>query len=342
MRERSRFGWFTGAVASVSLLAGAAAPVVSASEGPAEIEPQTNQVFVIDDPRVEESSGLMTSRMLSGIVYTVNDKGNEPTVYMVDRAGTVVGTVGVENSENTDWESLAPATDVDGVPSIVIGDVGDNELVRDEVFAYIVAEPTEPGTYEAPSELIRMAFPDGPHNAEAILVHPTNGQLYIVTKEPDGGSVYRTRKPLNELRTDRVITLKLHAQFSGYTVSGGDFLPDGRPVLRTARTVRILPSFGNEPEAVLRLPKMPQGESVTVELDGASVLVGTEGRPSPVYRVKLPENLASEEGFDVERVGVTPAEEQDSMVSTTTVALVVAATVLVAAAVVIHRRRKRT
>ena len=56
-----------------------------------------------------------------------------------------------------------------------------------------------------PAEAFRLRYPDGKHDAEALLVHPTTGNLYVVNKVPfANASVYEAAAPL---RTTGVTTM---------------------------------------------------------------------------------------------------------------------------------------
>ena len=79
-----------------------------------------------------------------------------------------------------DPEDLAVAAD----GTVWLADTGDNRRTRATV-ALIALRPT------APTGIYRLTYPDGPHDAEALLLAP-DGTPYVVTKEILGASgVYR-------------------------------------------------------------------------------------------------------------------------------------------------------
>src|SRR5207237_627006 len=90
-----------------------------------------------------------------------------------------------------------------------------------------------------PAEAFRYVFPDGPHDTEAMLVHPTTGELLLVTKEYSGlAHVYRMPQPLNAGQTARLEAIaELDLRFLGPLVSAvtdAAVAPDARRVvLRT-------------------------------------------------------------------------------------------------------------
>jgi hypothetical protein len=128
-----------------------------------------------------------------------------------------------------------------------------------------------------------MRYPDGPHNAEALLVHPTTHRIYIVTKSKDDAAVYIAPSTLS---TSNVNTLTKVAAAPN-TVTDGTFLDDGRMVLRNYTHGYVSKGPGKLATPFV-LPKLRQGESVTAVDGDNAVFVGSEGTQSPVWCVPLP------------------------------------------------------
>ena len=84
------------------------------------------------------------------------------------------------------------------------------------------------------ADVIRFRYPDGKHNSETLLVHPSTGDLYIVTKvSGEAAGVYKAKAPLSK---SSVTTLKLvgEVRFPNALVgviTGGDISPDGRRII---------------------------------------------------------------------------------------------------------------
>ena len=84
-------------------------------------------------------------------------------------------------------------------------DSGDER--REFIIVYRFAEPEvtdadAASTHEsprvtAPAEAIRIKYPDGAHNAEALLIHPLTGDLYVLTKGGDAAGVYKLAAPFD-------------------------------------------------------------------------------------------------------------------------------------------------
>lgn len=86
----------------------------------------------------------------------------------------------------------------------------------------------------APAQRIALRYPDGAHDAQALLVDPRSGALVIITKSFDGrAGVYRSAPRASAGSLHRVGTLSLAAADA---VTAGSVSADGRTVvLRTYR-----------------------------------------------------------------------------------------------------------
>lgn len=237
-------------------------------------------LFTFEDDEIFESSGLVDR---GGTVYTVNDSGDDAVVYGVD-AGTgrtVSRTTYADDA--TDVEAMAPGAD----GTVWTADIGDNRANRDDVSVYRM----RPLDGRQPAQRYRLAYPDGPQDAEALLVNPRTSRVFVVTKSVFGGRVYAAP---GALRTDRVNRLTPFAEVTGL-VTDGAFLADGRSVvLRTYGRAFVYTFPGFEDVGSVRLPAEQQGEGISVSSTGR-VLVSSEGVRADVLRVVLPAALTRPE-----------------------------------------------
>lgn len=235
--------------------------------------------WTLDDPRLTESSGLARSQAHPDVVYTHNDRGDLARIFAMDDTGTrAVLRVDVAA---LDWEDIA--TTPDG--RIWVADTGDNDGVRSTVQVVVVDEPDVLVSADVPSVSYALRYPDGPHDAEALLVDPRDDRLYLVTKGEAGGRWYRAPARLDPDGANELEPLGP----APANVTGGDVSPDGASfVLRTQGRAWFGPLAG-EPTSEIALPDQPQGESVTFTPDATAVLVGSEGEASRVLRVDVPE-----------------------------------------------------
>ena len=263
----------------------------------------------IKDKSISESSGLVASRTTPGAYWTHNDSGDGPFIYAFDTRGDSLGTFRVNGAQNRDWEDIAAGPGPQPNKSyLYIGDTGDNDSVRPEVIVYRVAEPTlststrkstksRPGSTE-PVEAIRLKYPDGAHDAEALLVHPRSGNIYIVTKVVMANpSVYEAVAPFaagQSITMRRIGETHVPSLFGG-VITGGSISPDGRRVALCDYFQGyeiVLPAGSSDFNDVWKqkmtgfdLGKRKQGESITYRLDGKALLATSEGKQSPLIQV---------------------------------------------------------
>jgi len=282
-RHAARVRALAAAAVGLGLAAGlAAAPAVDVrayAEPPDQQSGGARKAFDITDERITESSGLAASTMHDGHYYTVNDSGGEPDIFALDETGEVVATVELGEVLARDWEAVSTGPD----SRLWVGDIGDNSAELESVMLYRIYEPTELVDASAPWSSFEITYEDGPHDAEALLVHPTTGRVYVVTKALRGAGVYEGPE---ELATEGVNVFTRVADAPAL-VTDGAFTPDGsRVVLRTYAKGFVFDADWTK-RGELALPVQPQGESLAVGADGAHVLAGSEGRRSAVYRVPL-------------------------------------------------------
>jgi hypothetical protein len=269
------------AVLAAALLLG---PAVGASAQ--EIEGAEVAVR-LEDPRILESSGLALSRRHEAVLWTHNDSDDGPRLYAVGSGGRTLATLTLGGAAARDWEGMAAGRDDRGRPALFVGDIGDNNGVWPEVAVYRVAEPATLRDATVPAVRYRLRYADGPHDAEALLVDPRSNRLYVASKDAAGGSLYRAPA---RLRTDQVNVLRRVARVPP-VVTDGAFLPDGRGfVLRDYQGAFLYRAPGRRAGS-FELPLQLQGESVTATADGRSVLAGSEGPASEVWRVPVPAAL---------------------------------------------------
>jgi hypothetical protein len=246
----------------------------------------------ITDPRLPEVSGLVAvgDRMLA-----MNDGGDKVVVYLLDAHCQVID-VHTAAVDPYDPEDMAVADD----GTVWVADIGDNNAVRTTVALLALHPDGSTGVY-------RLTYPDGPHDAEALLLAP-DGTPYLVTKELLGASgVYRPASALVDGGTvvlDKAATVTMTftgtpggpvGQSGQLLVTGGAVAADGRHLaLRTYTDAYVWPLAGDDVVGALAaapvripLPDSPQGEAITFSADNLNLLVASEGLPSDLTRVPL-------------------------------------------------------
>ncbi|WUT87600.1 WD40 repeat domain-containing protein [Streptomyces melanogenes] len=268
---------------SLLSVATAAGLVVLGAAGPAAADSGDGD-FTIKDPRIKESSGLAASRAHPGIYWTHNDSDDGPYVYAVDsRTGETVARITLTGvGRPRDVEAISVGSD----GNVYVGDIGDNlGGTWKNVWIYKFPEPArlKDATVKATQYVVKYA--DGPRNAEALMVHPKTGRLYIASKKEGGGGLYEGPERLSSTGTNvfrRVDDVPW--------VTDGAFSPDGSKLALRGYFWAAEYDWKNGKLGArhgVSAPLMRQAESVTYTSDGEALLFGSEGVRSPVVRVAV-------------------------------------------------------
>jgi len=266
-------------------------------------------VGMLHDRSINESSGLVASRLTSGAYWTHNDDG--AFIYALNSRGGPLGVFRVPNAQARDWEdiSIGPGPER-GKPYLYIGDIGDNESIRSEIVVYRVAEPAlttetvnltrqNPGT-TANAEAIRLRYPDGKFDAETLLVHPSTGNIYVITKVAVFRPViYEAAAPFTPgqlITMRRIGEIRVPSLFGG-VLTGGSVSPDGRRVALCdyfQGYELVLPAKSTDFNDIWKqrmtgfdLGKREQGEAIAYRLDGKALLATSEGKNAPLIQVVI-------------------------------------------------------
>ena len=277
-----RFVMVTCAVVAAQMPA-TAWPAFQADSAPT-CKPAGSMMRLADLP---EASGLVVSRVTPGRLWSHNDSG-KPEIVALDAKGTVTGRVSISGAGLEDWEGLASGVCENGT-CLYIGDIGDNNAKRTEITIYRVPEPAKAGGSAEVDGVFRASYPDGAHDAEALLAAP-DGTLYIVTKG-DTGPIALYRFP-PELRGGTVMRLeRVGAPLStaepaqDARITDGAISADGnwvvlrtRAALRFYRATEFLKGDFREAQRVdLKPLGEPQGEAVAFGSSNNTVYVAGEG-----------------------------------------------------------------
>ena len=149
---------------------------------------------VITDDRLVEASGLEESFRNPGYFWTHNDSGGKPILYLIDINGKIKLEVELKGLKNKDWEEIITVYE-EGVPSIYVGEVGDNRGIRDDIALFRIEEPKLNGQAKIQIdrediEVMPLAYKEGPRDAEAILYDFATKEFVLVTKREKHSMVY--------------------------------------------------------------------------------------------------------------------------------------------------------
>lgn len=235
---------------------------------------------ILRDDRITESSGLARSGYPRGVLYTHNDSGGDPRVFAIGKRGQTRAVLTLRGARAHDWEDISTGPD----RSLWVGDIGDNARKRAAVTVYRFTEPRRIRTRSVRPTKYSFAYPDGSRDAEALLVHPRTGRVFIVSKASRDAGIYVAPKTLSTTRVNKLTRIADAPPL----VTAGTFSRDGsRVVLGTYTQAHILRSVRSSATRVINLPHRRQGESLEVDRRWNFILAGSEGSSSPVHQVSL-------------------------------------------------------
>lgn len=239
------------------------------------------EVGSIASEDIDEASGLVSSRSNINYLWTHNDSGGEPIVYLMSKTGTEASQARLEGSQNTDWEDIAmgPGPD-DAIQYLYVGDIGDNRATRNNLTIYRVAEP-DLNVPNIPSsqtlsnvEAINYVYSNGARDAESLMVDPLTKDIYIVSKRESQVGLYVLPFPQSVVEMDTAEFI-MSMPYTGFV--GGDISFDGTEVLiktyfevyHWARPngVTIKDALSEKPSRLMYTAE-PQGEAICFSTDG--------------------------------------------------------------------------
>lgn len=274
-----------------------APPVKSAAQCPVCSEPKAAAALGIE--ALQETSGLAASKIHKDLWYAHNDSGDSPRVFAMSADGQLKATFALGGAFASDWEDMARGPCQDPKAScIYVADMGDNKKQRNDYKLYRFAEPErEPSAEIAITpERFDIRYPDGAHNAEALLVHPVTGHITIVTKTNEGPSpIYEFTQALSAGTTIELKKVgEIAAPKGSERFTGGAVHPNAKGILlRTYSSLWYYPMSEGQsvaqaisgPACALPVADEAQGETVEWLADGSGYLTISEGVRVPINRV---------------------------------------------------------
>lgn len=253
----------------------------------------------VSDARLDEISGLVAT---SDGYAVINDGGDSLQVFLLDRnCGVTKVLSGGQNP--FDPEDLARTSD----GTFWVADIGDNNRERQTLVVWAI------GSSGGAAVRHRLSYPDGAHDAEAILM-PADKTPIIVTKSVTGASkVYTAPQPLSasspstqQLKAAGTVTISASGTKGGPSeagpaaqmlVTGGAVAPNGGKVaVRTYTDIyEWTPEQGASAAAIAKtmtaqaprrtpVPDEPQGEALSYTSDGSALVTVSEGADQPLQQ----------------------------------------------------------
>jgi hypothetical protein len=253
----------------------------------------------VQSDQITEASGIVPTQT-PGVYFTHNDSGDTARFFAIDETGSLRAEFHLAgNPTAIDIEDISRGPCPSGT-CVFLGDIGDNLSTRSGCVVYRFPEPALPDVDAGPVDLtfdaLPFTYPDGPHNAETLLVHPLTGRLYVITKTfPGPSSVFVFPEPLTPGASVvlQKVTEIAPPEENDRQLTAGDIHPSGaRLLLRTYGAVwELRGQVGDAFETVLaqpwqHVPTPPeiQGEGLAYLADGLGYVTIAEGQHPTPYR----------------------------------------------------------
>jgi hypothetical protein len=271
---------------------------------------QKSDDHFLEDPRMDETSGIAASATNPGLYYAHNDSGDSSRFFAITPDGHLQAIYYFNGDPSIalgvrDCEDIADGPGPDnGASYVYLGDIGDNNAKRKYITVYRIKEPVL--HFPTPVALIDhldveplvLHYPDGPRDSETLMIDPVDKLIYIVSKREDSVHVYST--PLNFRPHDTVVLTRntnLHFSGSNKWITAGDISRKGDQILlKSYRKVYYWTRQGGEPvwKTIQRTPTIlpyivePQGEAIGFNLEGTGYYTVSEGVKPELYHYSVP------------------------------------------------------
>lgn len=258
-----------------------------------------------------EASGIARDPRREDLFWLHNDGGSEALLFGVDTTGAVLVTARIADISNRDMEDVTIGR-CGSDWCVYLGDIGDNRSRRSSVRIHVIPLPALPDPEQTAAERSRetdtvdqeltalasweLQYPDGPRDAEGLLVDDSRGELLVISKgrRSAGIVLYSIDLAGFDQSDGKIRTLnrvgRLAIPVGGSTsqlVTAADLSPDGMTLaVRSYASLHLLPWSGAARQdttlvpysALLLLAFEPQGEGVTWSADGEFLYLASEGR----------------------------------------------------------------
>lgn len=241
---------------------------------------------------ISEASGIAGSKINAGYLWVHEDSGTPPQILLVKNDGSLLKSIFVDGASNIDWEDMSlakgPSSPLD---YIYLADIGDNLLARSEYIIYRFAEPLLETDTIHTFDKVLFRYPDGAHDAEAILVDNSTKDIYIITKSENPSRIYKLPYPQSVTSVNQAVAMGESA-IGG--VTGAAISADGKEII--IKTYPALSYFIRGPgetieQALKKTPVNlgyqlePQGEAVAFAADNSGFFTLSEKAFSPVVNL---------------------------------------------------------
>ncbi|WP_202102865.1 hypothetical protein [Sphingobacterium faecale] len=228
----------------------------------------------LKSPKLTEVSGIVSSYTDSNLFWVHNDSGDEANIYLIDTLADLKVTVHLEGINVVDAEDIASLM-IDGVPYLLLADMGNNLRKRDTLSLFLFKEPVfdkdRRSHVVAREDImeIRFRYKDKRRDAEALFVDPIDNMIYIISKRDFRSTLFRMS--FSEAKAGSVLVLPPLMQLPLTFATGADIRQDGGYIIvknlvavflwKREPNQDIISALSQPYQQILYKPE-PQGEAI--------------------------------------------------------------------------------
>ncbi|MDB6052956.1 MAG: hypothetical protein JWN25_479 [Verrucomicrobiales bacterium] len=207
------------------------------------------QIGFISDPLLKEDSGVVASRSVTNLFWTHTDGAKVPFLFAIDRTGKTLAQFYLNGVHLHDWEDIA----ADNAGNIYVGDIGNNDAGRNELYVLQVKEPSLDADSRSltPLQKWTLHFPAKPFDCESLFVYADYG--YVASKLFDKSKSVLYRFPLapntNAIVLEKVCSLPIVSP-----VTGADISVDGKQVAFVAHSGAYVFDLNGDMKSLSKAP----------------------------------------------------------------------------------------
>lgn len=253
----------------------------------------------VNDTKLNEISGIASGINNKGILWIHDDSGNESILYGINKQAQIKYQITLRNTNFYDAEDIAIGPGPEPEKNyIYLADIGDNNAVRQKLNIYRFEEPILLETDTIISliiddfDVLTYSYPDGPRDAETIMIDPIDKEIIIISKRETNVNVYSAAIPD---KGNHVLDFKNIAVLpygnEGFASSGvvaGDISRKGNELLiktygrifwyKREANQTLADAFQTEP-VILDYTPEPQGEAICFDADDSGFYTISEAGP---------------------------------------------------------------
>lgn len=240
--------------------------------------------------KLVEASGLVSSVINPGYLWTLNDGGNSSEIFLIDDNGDIILTCKLKKIDNRDWEDIAIGRSAaDSVVYLYVGEIGDNDARYDFKYIYRFKEPAlqkEDHLSIEEFDTLTIRLPDERRDMEAMTIDQATGDLYLVSKREKNVNVYLSELA-SSFKSDTLVPT-IVATIPYFNTVAIDISFDSKQILlktydeiyywNKVDTISVAQTLMSTP-VKLDYKKEPQGEAIAWNLDGSGFYTLSESTP---------------------------------------------------------------